>query len=1156
MAQSLGSLYVELSANTAKFVGPLSDAARAAKSAASDISKEFSSLQRVASQTFGAFGSFNPIISELSFALSEMGHRAADAMGSFGKISTAIGAIGSIGAGATTALGSLAIGTLGLAAHSAEAAAKIDELSDATGISAEALTGLGFAAKQVGVSQESLATGLERMEKSAGAAAIAPVGAINAFTRLGVAVKDAAGNTVPAIPLFTAIAGKLSAVTDQSMKAYLAQQIFGRGWAGLMPLISQGPAVIDNWVAAARRMGLVLTDEQVEAAEHFTQTLGVLSGVVEGLANQLMVQLLPTLQTVATAIEDDLGKGPDTSWIVRMTKQFVAAGADMIAIAKIVNAAVNEIGGSFSAPVERFKKEWNEKGTTLGPMQKPNAIVNLLGSELLGDFSGQKESFTDYYKQVMKEHDDFIAKLSAPPAAVQMAKPRPSVSGLAGAARSLVPVEPQDTVTALVEKLKAQAAAELDLAGAIGLSAAAELAQKAAGEASAKIVETKTELLNKERTLREQLANAQANQQGTEAARIQAEIAGVHKLLDELQANTPLIQKAYLEIDAAQESVKLGGEMFKETQGFDREISSLGELAQAYRSGGAAIAAAGIDKQLEEDKQRVAEQQELLARVKIADPSNVTAIQRESTALSNLTAALERHRVQLDAIRSKTIDKDISDQAFAFSEEAAAVERLNEARLQGAAAIREAEVQAKVSEFENANPGMSPGQIRDITEVYRQQSAEAQRTAVAEVAAQYEVNRSYDDEITKLQQAREVLQGAGQSTLLIDAAIDDAQQKNNASLDQAAEKVGTLSLKYAALLDTIQRQGDNLGEMLFGSLEKSLDSLSDELAKFIVTGKNGFKQWGEQLAESLVNDSIKNSFSNLAGLAQRASGGNLTGSAGKGPTGPLATVTSSFEKVFGLSPKQEGKGPIGDAGHPIYVKFAPGDLASLANAKASGAALGLPDFGSALASGPAAPGAKVFSVLSRAATNRAAAPGARGGLGPLGDLFSKPGTTPPFFPELTPPIFPSDSDSAAALGLPDFGSVLASGPATPNAQPLSKILAVLAGGSGGSGEGGATGVVGLLGKFFGMFGGFLAEGGDVTPGKAYMVGEKHPEFFVPKQAGSVVPTLRTGGGEVHNHHNTININVPPGMNADSFQRSQGQIYADAHAHLAAANARR
>lgn len=51
---------------------------------------------------------------------------------------------------------------------------------------------------------------------------------------------------------------------------------------------------------------------------------------------------------------------------------------------------------------------------------------------------------------------------------------------------------------------------------------------------------------------------------------------------------------------------------------------------------------------------------------------------------------------------------------------------------------------------------------------------------------------------------------------------------------------------------------------------------------------------------------------------------------------------------------------------------------------------------------------------------------------------------------------------------------------------------------------------GLLG---GLFGGFRANGGAVSAGRAYVVGERGPELMVPNSSGSVVPNHELGGGK-------------------------------------------
>src|SRR5579862_9428034 len=66
----VGQLKILLTAELGAFVSDMGKAAHIAQNSARDISKEFASLQRVASQTFGAFGQLNPVISQMSYIVS------------------------------------------------------------------------------------------------------------------------------------------------------------------------------------------------------------------------------------------------------------------------------------------------------------------------------------------------------------------------------------------------------------------------------------------------------------------------------------------------------------------------------------------------------------------------------------------------------------------------------------------------------------------------------------------------------------------------------------------------------------------------------------------------------------------------------------------------------------------------------------------------------------------------------------------------------------------------------------------------------------------------------------------------------------------------------------------------------------------------------
>jgi hypothetical protein len=106
------------------------------------------------------------------------------------------------------------------------------------------------------------------------------------------------------------------------------------------------------------------------------------------------------------------------------------------------------------------------------------------------------------------------------------------------------------------------------------------------------------------------------------------------------------------------------------------------------------------------------------------------------------------------------------------------------------------------------------------------------------------------------------------------------------------------------------------------------------------------------------------------------------------------------------------------------------------------------------------------------------------------------------------------ADAAAA-------SMAASAAAGGGASGLG-ALAGLAGGDGGGGDAGMAAM--LAGQF--------ADGGDPPVGKVSLVGERGPELFVPKQAGTILPNdvfknMGTGSGEqqqaapvinIHNHY--------------------------------------
>lgn len=130
-----------------------------------------------------------------------------------------------------------------------------------------------------------------------------------------------------------------------------------------------------------------------------------------------------------------------------------------------------------------------------------------------------------------------------------------------------------------------------------------------------------------------------------------------------------------------------------------------------------------------------------------------------------------------------------------------------------------------------------------------------------------------------------------------------------------------------------------------------------------------------------------------------------------------------------------------------------------------------------------------------------------------------------------------------SLGFDDLKRVAFSALSEIAAHALQTGIGSLFGGGGGGGSGSGGGGIfdllgGTIGSLFGLPG--RATGGPVAPGRAYVVGERGPEVFVPTTSGRVESGPVGGGGR--DVRVAIQVAVPRGQAAPTaMQRSSRQI---------------
>jgi len=179
---------------------------------------------------------------------------------------------------------------------------KLDDLSEKFGIAAKDLSAYSYASEVAGTSTEALVTGLSKLGKNMAAAAGGSKQQAAAFAAVGVAVTDVNGKLRSADDVLLDLADKFSGYEDSTAKAALAQQIFGKTGADLLPLLNKGRAGISDLRSEAEKLGAVYGNDVAKAAGDFNDNLKRLELASEAAKVSLVSGLLPALVSITNQL--------------------------------------------------------------------------------------------------------------------------------------------------------------------------------------------------------------------------------------------------------------------------------------------------------------------------------------------------------------------------------------------------------------------------------------------------------------------------------------------------------------------------------------------------------------------------------------------------------------------------------------------------------------------------------------------------------------------------------------------------------------------------------------------------------------------------------------------------------------------------------------
>lgn len=173
----------------------------------------------------------------------------------------------------------------------------MNDLRQKTGESVKTLASFEGMALQSGLSTEQLAKSLARLSINTIAASNGNRVLQNAFSTLGISIKNNDGTLKSSGTLTKEIADKFVKLKDGPEKAALAVKLFGKSGQDLIPFLNEGSEGITKF-------GLAIDQDFASRADQFNDTITQIGFSIKNGAIGALKQLLPTLQEIGSAFLD------------------------------------------------------------------------------------------------------------------------------------------------------------------------------------------------------------------------------------------------------------------------------------------------------------------------------------------------------------------------------------------------------------------------------------------------------------------------------------------------------------------------------------------------------------------------------------------------------------------------------------------------------------------------------------------------------------------------------------------------------------------------------------------------------------------------------------------------------------------------------------
>lgn len=233
---------------------------------------------------------------------------------------------------------------------------QLNDLNKTTGLSVEKLAGLSLMSKQTGSDLTGVAQSLNKLAMEMGKDA-------DKFAKIGITAKDP-------LEAFKQLSEVFRGIEDPQLRAAVAAEALGKGWAGAAPALAEGADKIQEMVDRGELLaGITLRD--AEMADEFNDSVSELNIALTGTASNLASNMLPLLTEVVKSLADSTHQANQTTGgfdvLTETLRAVVVVGGNVAFVIKTIGMEIGVMAAQVAAFLRgdfkiasQIGKEWSE----------------------------------------------------------------------------------------------------------------------------------------------------------------------------------------------------------------------------------------------------------------------------------------------------------------------------------------------------------------------------------------------------------------------------------------------------------------------------------------------------------------------------------------------------------------------------------------------------------------------------------------------------------------------------------------------------------------------------------------------------------------------------------------------------------------------------